>query len=210
MNEKALERAHADPGRYLAGEKSRFPTRATHELLLFAISRLARTRSEDAAAQLQSHAAVLGPDDTRYGWAQIAHAAAQAHHPRALEWYAEAGEGPFTDAQLQWKVRAALRAGDWAAVRAAVNLMSPEEARDPAWRYWLARALADGGRAAGGRGDTQAARPGTPFLRPARRRGSRRRRESRLDRRGRSRRRTSRACAPFRRSAAPSRSTGST
>ncbi len=85
---------------------------------------------------------VLGPEDTRYGWAQIAHAAAQQHHPRAVEWYAEAGEGPFTDAQLQWKARAALRAGDWAAVRAAVNLMSPEEARDPAWRYWLARALA--------------------------------------------------------------------
>jgi soluble lytic murein transglycosylase len=149
MNEKALDRANTEPGHYLAGEKSRIPTRATHELLLFAVSRLARTRPEEAAAHLASHAAVLGPDDTRYGWAQIAHAAAQAHHPRALAWYAEAGEGPFTDAQLQWKARAALRAGDWPSVRAAVNLMSPEEARDPAWRYWLARALREeGARAA--------------------------------------------------------------
>ena len=117
MNEKALERANADPARYLAVEKSRIPTRATHELLLFAVARLARTRPEEAAKHLQSHALLLGADDTRYGWSQIAHAAAQQHHPRAVEWYAEAGEGPFTDAQLQWKARAALRAGDWAAVR---------------------------------------------------------------------------------------------
>lgn len=145
MNEKALERAQANPGRYLSGEKSRHPTRATRELLLFAISRLARENPEEAAAQLRLRAAVLGTDDTRYGWAQIAHAAAQALDPRALEWFAEAGEGPFTAAQLRWKVRSALRAGDWPSVRAAVNLMSPEEARAPAWRYWLARALAEEG-----------------------------------------------------------------
>ncbi|MDH5264137.1 MAG: lytic transglycosylase domain-containing protein, partial [Betaproteobacteria bacterium] len=142
MNERALEHANADPARYLATQKTRIPTRAIHELLLFAVTRLARSRPEEAAKHLQSHATLLGPDDTRYGWGQVAFAAAQQHHPRAVEWYAEAGEGPFTDAQLQWKARAALRAGNWAAVRETVNLMSPEEARDPAWRYWLARALA--------------------------------------------------------------------
>lgn len=142
MNDKALARAHADPARYLKAEKSRIPGRATHELLLYAVSRLARTRPEEAARHLQSHARVLGPVDARYGWAQVAYAAALQHHPRALEWFAEAGEGPFTDAQLQWKARAGLRAGNWPAVREAVNLMSVEAARDPAWRYWLARALA--------------------------------------------------------------------
>jgi soluble lytic murein transglycosylase len=145
MSERALDRAHADPAAYLAGEKSRIPGRATHELLLYAVSRLARSRPEEAAKHLQAHAAALGPDDTRFAWAQVAFAAAQAHHPRATQWYALAGEGPFTDAQLQWKARAALRAGDWAGVRAAVNLMGPEEAREPAWRYWLARALAEEG-----------------------------------------------------------------
>jgi soluble lytic murein transglycosylase len=149
LNEKALERAATNPGRYLAGEKSRIPTRATHELMLFAVTRLARSKPEEAARHLEAHAGVLGADDTRQGWARIAHAAAQQHHPRAVEWYAMAGEGPFTRPQLQWMARAALRAGDWAAVRAAVNRMPPEEARDPAWRYWLARSLeAEGGRAA--------------------------------------------------------------
>ncbi|NJD89561.1 MAG: lytic transglycosylase domain-containing protein [Betaproteobacteria bacterium] len=149
MNERALQRAAAEPAKYLAAEKSRIPSRATHELLLFAVTRLARSRPEDAAAQWKAHAAVLGPEDPRQGWARVAHAAAQQHHPRALEWYAEAGEGPFTVAQLQWKARAAIRAGDWAALRAAVNLMPPEEARESAWRYWLARALsAEGAKAA--------------------------------------------------------------
>jgi soluble lytic murein transglycosylase len=141
INEKALDRAARDPAGYLAREKSRIPSRATHELLLFAVTRLARNRPDDAAALWKAHAPVLGPEDPGQGWARIAHAAAQQHHPRALEWYAQAGEGPFTAQQLQWKARAALRAVDWAALRAAVNLMPPEEARDPAWRYWLARAL---------------------------------------------------------------------
>jgi soluble lytic murein transglycosylase len=146
LDEKSLDRANADPARFLAGERSRVPpNRAAHELMLFAVSRLARSRPDEAAALLKAHAAVLGPDDTRYGWAQIAHTAALQHHPRALEWYGEAGEGPFVEGQLQWKARAALRAGDWPAVRAAVNLMPPEEAREPAWRYWLARALAEEG-----------------------------------------------------------------
>lgn len=145
FNEKSLERAAADPSKYLAGEKSRIPTRATHELLLFAVGRLARSKPDEAAAHLEAHAAVLGADDTRYGYGQIAFAAAQSHHPRALAWYERAAEAPLTDAQLAWKARSALRAGDWAAVRGAINVMSPEEARDPAWRYWLARGLAEGG-----------------------------------------------------------------
>ena len=145
MDERALERALAHPDRYLAAEKTPIPGRAVHELLLFAVSRLARKNPDEAAKSLQSHAAKLGAEDARYGWAQVAHAAAMKHHPLALEWYAAAGEGPFSDAQLQWKARSALRAGDWAALRSAVNLMAPEAARDPAWRYWLARALAEEG-----------------------------------------------------------------
>jgi soluble lytic murein transglycosylase len=147
FNEKSLERAGADPARYLDGEKSRIPTRATHELLLYGVIRLARNRPEDAASHLKAHAGVLGPEDVRYGYAQIGQAAAMQHHPRALEWFAEAGEGPFTGIQLQWKARAGLRAGDWDAVRGAINLMPADLARDPAWRYWLARSLSAKGSA---------------------------------------------------------------
>jgi soluble lytic murein transglycosylase len=42
---------------------------------------------------------------------------------------------------LSWKVRAALRQGQWRQVLSATQAMSPESQKDPAWVYWRARAL---------------------------------------------------------------------
>jgi soluble lytic murein transglycosylase len=42
---------------------------------------------------------------------------------------------------VAWKARAAMRAADWPTVLAAIQALPPEEARDPAWRYWRARAF---------------------------------------------------------------------
>jgi soluble lytic murein transglycosylase len=67
------------------------------------------------------------------------------HHPQALAWYRDAAAATLTDAQLTWWVRAALRAGDWPEVRAAIARLSPEEAREAAWRYWNARAQGEAG-----------------------------------------------------------------
>ncbi len=143
--ETAIDQSARDPAAYLRRENGRASTRAAREAALFAVSRLARTKPEDAAREMALLAKALGANDSRYGWGQVAFQAAMLHHPQAVAWYREAGEGPFTDVQLAWKARAGLRAGDWDAVRTAVNLMSAEEARDPAWRYWLARALAERG-----------------------------------------------------------------
>jgi len=69
----------------------------------------------------------------------IAYLGAMRHDPEALGWYARAGT--LSDLQLAWKVRAALRAGSWPDVLAAVNSMSERESAVSAWRYWKARAL---------------------------------------------------------------------
>src|SRR5262249_53467332 len=61
--------------------------------------------------------------------------------PRALDYYAAAKDTPLSDAQLAWRARAALRAGNWKAVLAAIQAFAPEEARETTWRYWRARAL---------------------------------------------------------------------
>jgi soluble lytic murein transglycosylase len=45
-------------------------------------------------------------------------------------------------------VRAALRAQEWTAVQAAIEAMPALAQREPAWRYWLARALKAQGRTA--------------------------------------------------------------
>jgi soluble lytic murein transglycosylase len=71
--------------------------------------------------------------------------------PEALEWYARAGKAPLSDEQLAWKARAALRAGQWQAVRDAIEPMSMLAHQDPAWSYWYGRALA-------AQGDTEGAR----------------------------------------------------
>jgi soluble lytic murein transglycosylase len=47
----------------------------------------------------------------------------------------------LTDAQLAWRVRAALRQQRWPEVLAAVDAMSVKYATDMTWRYWRARAL---------------------------------------------------------------------
>jgi soluble lytic murein transglycosylase len=141
LSEKSLERAHADPAKYLAAERAPRLNRASVEVALYAVARLARQRPDEAAAKLSALSTRLPLEDLRHGWGLLAWNAAQAHHPRALEWY-EAAEGALLgDEQVAWKARAALRAGDWNAVFDAMRSLSPEVAREPSWRYWRARAL---------------------------------------------------------------------
>jgi soluble lytic murein transglycosylase len=139
LNEKTLDRVQADPGAFLAREKSPVLSRSSKELAIFAVGRIARSKPDEAAERLALLAPRLGPD-AAFAWAQVAWQAAMNHHPRALEWYAHA-DTPLSDAQAAWMVRAALRAGDWKRVLAALQALSPEEAREPTWRYWRARAL---------------------------------------------------------------------
>lgn len=146
LKDKTLDRAQADPGAFLAREKSPILAQSSKELAIFAVARLSRGKSEEAAERLVLIAPRLGAD-AGFAWGQVAWQGAMNHHPRALDWYALAKDTPLTDAQLAWKARAALRAGDWKAVLAAIQALSPEEARDPAWRYWRARALRSLGEA---------------------------------------------------------------
>lgn len=147
LNEKLLDRAAADPAGFLARQKSPVLTRSVRELTVYAIGRLARSRPEEAAERAER----LGNDaDARHAWGQIAWQAAMGHHPRALEWYAHAGEADLTEMQVAWRARAALRAGNWKEAFAAIRLLPPEVAREPSWRYWRARALRALGEAEAG------------------------------------------------------------
>lgn len=145
--ERTLERIAADPARYLAHLKARSLDRGARESAIFAISRLARTRAEDAAAYLEKIGPTLGAD-AGYAWGQLAWQAAEDLDPRALEWYAKAGGEALSDSQVAWKARTALRTGDWKAVLAAIGELSPALARESTWRYWKARALREEGRGA--------------------------------------------------------------
>ena len=134
-----------DANGYLAKQKLNVKSRASIELFLFALNRVARTDAGKAAAALEKSARDLSTADRGYAWSQIGLYGAMQHDPSAGAWFEKANGSPLTDIQAAWKTRAALRAGEWPAVRAAIEAMSVTERREAAWRYWLARAEAAGG-----------------------------------------------------------------
>ncbi len=134
-----LETVASNPAGYLARRNFRLKTRAGREAVMFAAHRLARTSTQQAADHWTRLEERFSGEERAYVWGMIAYLGAMRHDTEALGRYARAGA--LSDLQLAWKVRAALRAGSWPDVLAAVNAMSERESAVSAWRYWKARAL---------------------------------------------------------------------
>ena len=130
-----------DPQRYLKQSKLDLKTRAGRELAIFALIRIARTDAPQAAATFEGFADQLPPADRAYTWGQIAYRSALNQDAGALAWYTRADDAPLNDAQLGWRIRAALRAKNWTEVLNSVDRLSDIEQRESNWRYWKARAL---------------------------------------------------------------------
>jgi soluble lytic murein transglycosylase len=99
-----------------------------------------------AAGQLEQLDAHLQAGEKEWAWSQVAWQAALRHRAEALDWYGRAKDAPMSDEVAQWRVRAALRAQNWKAVRSAIEKLPPALAEQPAWIYWLGRAYQSGGR----------------------------------------------------------------
>jgi soluble lytic murein transglycosylase len=65
--------------------------------------------------------------------------------PEALAHFARVPSPALDDVGREWWARAAMWAGDWSSVRAAIRTMSPEQQSDSSWRYWIARAVEESG-----------------------------------------------------------------
>lgn len=142
---RSLERAASDPAGYIERENHSLRTRAGRETVMFAVHRLARVAPQQAAQRWEKLEERFSREERAYVWGMIGYMGALRHDPEALAWYGRAGD--LSDLQLAWKVRAALRAGNWREVLAAVDAMSDREKTVSAWRYWKARALKATGRA---------------------------------------------------------------
>ncbi len=118
-----------------------YKTRTGIEINLFALDRLARTSVPDAVTIMQQMQEKFSNADRAFAWGRIAYHAARTHHPKALDYYSLAKNISLDKEQLAWKVRAALRAGDWEAVDETISAMQPDQQQEGAWRYWKARAL---------------------------------------------------------------------
>ncbi|NSL62402.1 lytic transglycosylase domain-containing protein, partial [Bacillus cereus] len=83
----------------------------------------------------------LSPEERNWVWGVIGKQTAIALSPDALGYFGNVSkDADLTDDMLGWKVRAALRAGQWKQVAKAIDAMSPPGRQDPAWTYWRARA----------------------------------------------------------------------
>jgi soluble lytic murein transglycosylase len=151
-DEALLNQAATAPRKLLARPPGNLERRATREMVLFAVVRLARTEPDAAVAILRGKLGQqLPPDDAKYLWGRLAFEGARRLLPQAHQWYQSADDGTLNDEQLAWKARAALRAADWQTVRDAIDRMSVSARHDPAWIYWYGRALGEQGRADGAR-----------------------------------------------------------
>jgi soluble lytic murein transglycosylase len=156
------------PALYLnAGATTTQRTQA--EIATLALIRVAANEPDVAAALLTDKWQQRLPRDlSAWAWSQVGRSAAQRLAANASDHYrtawAEAGRASITQAPawsddtFAWAARAALRSGNsaerWPTVQRTIDHLSEAEQRDPAWRYWSARAQRETA-APGAAGDKQ-------------------------------------------------------
>ncbi|RPE73085.1 soluble lytic murein transglycosylase [Tibeticola sediminis] len=132
----------AEPARYL--DKHRWTVgRKRRELALLALIRLATNDPALAARKLEAGwLGVLTLEEQNWAWGAIGRQAALRLQDEASEHFARVSRlADLNDDTLGFAARAALRQGQWPAVRRAIEAMSPAAQAEPVWTYWLARAL---------------------------------------------------------------------
>jgi soluble lytic murein transglycosylase len=137
---KLLESAAAHPDRYLAKIKLDKSTEAERLIAIFALLRLSKQLPQLAYTRWQKIESQFDIDEQHYVYGWLAYEAARTLDSRALTWFKAAKDAPLNDMQLAWRVRAALRAGNWHEVWSSITAMSATQQREGAWRYWKARA----------------------------------------------------------------------
>ena len=136
---------NASPSRFLT--KSIIAIRKTRrEMIALALIKLSSTDLDQAARQLENKwGPQLSAEERNWVWGTIAKQAAQRQSSDALDYFIHIErDKDLSDDMLAWKVRAALRhprSTQWNMVIDAINAMSDEAQRDPAWVYWKARGL---------------------------------------------------------------------
>ncbi len=144
----ALDSAAADPERYLNRAKLNDATEPQRWVALFALQRLAKQLPQLALTQWEKNAEHFKAAERQYFFGWLGYEASRKHHPRALEWYMEAGDATLNELQLNWRARAALRVQNWHEIWVSTGLMPAEQQREGVWRYWKARALRELGQQA--------------------------------------------------------------
>ncbi len=130
-----------NPTRYLS-KRVTAGGKTGKEAVVLALIRMASNDPDLTASVLENHWSVhLNPEQRSWVWGVIGKQMAQRLTPDAMESFAKARDSELSNDHLGWKVRAALRQGQWKTVLEATNAMSPEVRQESTWVYWRARAL---------------------------------------------------------------------
>ncbi|MES2741133.1 MAG: transglycosylase SLT domain-containing protein [Pseudomonadota bacterium] len=122
-------------------------SRAEHEMYLVALGRMARTSVKLALLALKKALPGLNAQEQGIAWANIALPASYSLAPEVSEYWRNTGNAPLSLDQMQWKTRIALRDQNWPQVKARILAMPAGLRADPAWTYWLGRAIKSEGGA---------------------------------------------------------------
>jgi len=133
------------PAKYLTG-RATARGRERQELVVLALVRMAMSDAGAAAGLLDNKWGVhLSAEERNWLWGLIGKQAALSLSPDAPTYFANVGrDADLSDDMLAWKVRAALRAGQWKQAGRAIDAMSPAARQDSTWVYWKARSLTAG------------------------------------------------------------------
>ncbi len=145
---KIFDRALANPQRFLDKKSYRLSTRSGREAVIFALNRIAIDGPQKAFEYFKKISHGFSASDQSAIWRRLAYHAARAHDSRALEWFSNAGDDAYSNQELEWFARSALRIKRWDLVIAAIQKMPEQEQQSASWRYWKARALKAEGKIA--------------------------------------------------------------
>jgi soluble lytic murein transglycosylase len=103
-------------------------------------ARLARNDPDAALARFAAVTGRAGENDAAEVSLGLAFGLAWDRRAEALDYFARVPATALTDSAREWQARAAMWAGDWDLVAAAIAAMSELGRAQVAWRYWAARA----------------------------------------------------------------------
>ncbi len=137
--EKQVSLAIDKPGPVL--ERGIVAPRASRELFIIALGRVARDNHEKAARALNKILPRLSKDEQANAWAQIALPASLQLSSEAADYWRKTWGAALSADAYQWRARTALRIADWGMVAKAIEAMPRELQKDPTWVYWRGRAV---------------------------------------------------------------------
>jgi soluble lytic murein transglycosylase len=161
-----LERAEfiENPARMLDAFVADASRNVPAPVVLEAWSRLARNSPAQAHARYSALFDRMPSRDDARGLAQpLAKGMAWDRRPEALDYFERVPPAKLDSVGREWWARAAMWAGNWDEVRAAIAAMRPAEQADWPWLYWAARAADESGDQDAARSLYNAALPGDNY-----------------------------------------------